>query len=80
MEICPTGEVFKLAPENEAFWELFQRILPGLPNGMGGLNLAAIMTVMDLYQVPQGQRPIIFDKCLVMISLLRENSDRRADA
>ncbi len=69
---CPTKEVPKPSPENELFWQLFQRILPGLPNGMGGYNLEAIETVMNLYQVPEGQRPIIFDKCLAVITVIQE--------
>ena len=67
----------ELAPANQGFWQLFQRMLPGLPNGMGGYNLEAITTVMELYQVPEGQRPIIFDKCLAVITVIQEIASKK---
>ncbi|MBU1067661.1 hypothetical protein KKE60_07720 [Patescibacteria group bacterium] len=69
---CPTGEIARLAPENERFWDLFSRILPGLCDGFGGFNYRAIEFVMDVQNVSAGQRPIIFDKCLIMISVIEE--------
>ena len=76
MDKCPTKEVPKPSPENERFWQLFQRMLPGLPNGMGGWNVQVIETVMNLYQVPPGQRPIIWDKCLAVITVLQEMASK----
>ncbi|MBW2341222.1 MAG: hypothetical protein JRF50_12915 [Deltaproteobacteria bacterium] len=72
VEACHTGEVPKLIRENEPFWFLFQRMLPGLFDGYGGVNFTAIFQVLDLYKVPAGQRPIIHDKCLVVIAAVRE--------
>jgi len=69
---CPTGEVPKLMRENEPFWFVFQRMLPGLFDGYGGVRFAAIGEVLDLYGVPQGQRPIVHDSCLVVIGVIRE--------
>jgi len=69
---CPTNEVPKLMAENEPFWFVFQRMLPGLFDGYGGVNFAAIIQVLDLYGVPAGQRPIVHDGCLTVIGAIRE--------
>lgn len=72
MDVCPTGEVPKLAAENKGFWFLFMRMLPGLMDGYGAFKFEAIKYVMDEYQVEPGQRPIIHEKCLVVMSAIRE--------
>ena len=77
VDACPTNEIPKLAPENEWFWSLFQRMLPGLPNGMGGWNFQVIELVMNLYQVPKGQRLIIWDKCMAVITVLQEIASKK---
>jgi len=70
VEECPSHELVKLQRGNEGFWFLFQRILPGLQDGFGGFNYDAIIKVFDLYQVPSGQRVLLFDKCLIVISAI----------
>ncbi len=72
VDACPTGEVPKLSAENRRFWLLFERILPGLFDGWGGVNYSAIREVLDLYEVPAGERPIAFDKCLVVVEVIQE--------
>ncbi len=69
---CSRGEVFKLSPVNRKFFSIFQRMLPGLFDGLGGVNYSAITQVMDLYHIPDGQRPIIMDKVLIMTAAQRE--------
>lgn len=69
---CPTGEVAVLAPENQKFWALFLRMLPGLVDGLGGFDYSAITTVMDVYGVPPGERLVIFDKALAVIYGIQE--------
>jgi len=69
---CVSHELVKLHEGNEGFWFLFQRILPGLQDGFGGFNYDAINIVFDLYKmwITSGQRPLLFDKCLIVISAI----------
>lgn len=61
-----------MAPENERFVFLLWKILPGLCDGYGGFNYDAISFVLDRYGVPEGQQPIIIDRCLVIINAIQE--------
>ena len=69
---CPTGEVPKLLPGNRRFWEICRAALPGLFDGFGGVNYLAISYIMDLYGVPEGQRPIVHDKFLAVVKGIDE--------
>lgn len=71
---CPrdADKVPKLDQENEGFWFLMLRILPGLSNGFGGFDYNAIINVFNIYEVPQGQRPILHDKCLIVMRAISE--------
>jgi len=69
---CPAGEVPKLSPPNLRAWFLISRILPALMDGYGGVNYGTIEAVFRIYQVPSGQRPILLDKCIAVISAIRE--------
>lgn len=72
MNECPTGEIPKLSPENRGFWFLFSRILPGLMDGYGAFKFETIGYIMNEYQVDPGQRPVIHEKCLIVMSAIRE--------
>jgi len=72
---CPTKEVQKLLPANQRAVEFFYRMLPGLQNGMGGWDYGAIREVFDAYRVSKGERPVLFDKCLVMIEAIKRTRE-----
>lgn len=57
----------KLSEENDRFWFLASRFLPGLHNGMGGYHYDAIGAVYDEYGVDRDERPILFDRAIVLI-------------
>ena len=69
---CPHGEVFKLSEENKGFWFLFKRSLPFVSNGMGGFDIKAIKYVFNTYDVSKPEIPILYDKALLMISVITE--------
>lgn len=69
---CPTGEVPKLCEKNRGFKFLLDRMLPGLCDAYGGFDFNAIGHVFELYGVPEGQRPVIHDKLMVVIDVIRE--------
>lgn len=72
---CPTGQIPKIMEGNEAFLDLFDRILPGLFDAWGGLHIDTVQTVCDLRAVPPGERPIILDKVLMCVKAIREVED-----
>lgn len=69
---CPAGEVPKLSPSNLRAWFLISRILPGLFDGYGAANYEAIEAVFRIYQTPPGQRAVLLDKCIIVISAIQE--------
>ncbi len=73
---CPSKDestrVPKLAESNQGWWRLFRRMQPFLWDGFGGVRIEAVREVMTEFHVPTGQRPIIFDKCLVAIAAIRD--------
>ena len=74
----PTDKIPKLSEDNRRFWILFQKILPGLNTGFGGFDYQAIESVFNILQVNCGQRPILLDRCLIVISVIqtiREKQD-----
>jgi len=74
-ETCQTGEVPKLIEENQGFWELFLKILPGLFDGYGAPRFESIVAVFDVFGVKPGQRPVLMDKCLALIHVIKEIRD-----
>ena len=72
MDECPIKEVPKLLPENSRFLFLWARIVPFLFSGMGGADAQAVVAVFDMYQIDHSQRPVLLDKCLVILSAIRE--------
>ena len=66
-------------PENQPFWFLFMRMLPGITDAYGAFKFEAIKYVMDEYQVEAGQRPIIHEKCLSVMSAIREIQDEEEE-
>jgi len=70
---CPTGEVVRLARENEYFNNvIWPRVSPGLSNGFGGVNYDAIQFVFNLLQIPGGEQPVIFDQVLAVTAAINE--------
>ena len=62
----------KFDPEDSLVVYLFNRILPGLSNGMGGYNFQAIDSILDKYRINREAQPELYDKILVMISAISE--------
>ena len=69
----------KLRPENRLPWFLFQRVLPGLFNGMGGVNYQAIDSVFANYGIRYEVRPLLFDGLIVMIEAIMELRRQKRD-
>jgi len=74
---CPYGEVPKLSDENKKFWWLFERIQPGLYDGFGGINYAAITEAFRIYGVPASQRPVVFERCLLAAAAIKEVKEQK---
>jgi len=72
VEECPTGEVAKLARSNERFWFLVQRILPGAFDGWGAVQYGAIDSVLRAFGVPREEHAVIYEKCLTVLTVIRE--------
>ena len=73
---CPTGEVARLSEENRKFWHLFIKMLPGLCTAEGGFDFRAIDFVFETYRVPEGQRFILLDRCIIVIDVIKEIRQR----
>jgi len=71
-----TEKVYRLDRANHGFYQFWQLVSPGLHNGMGGFNYDAIDQVCRIHHVPDGQRPILHEKCLVMINEIRKARER----
>lgn len=68
---CPKGRAFKLSEENEEFWELFQRAMPGLIT-QGGFDYTALKTVFDVYALPVYRQIYYLDKAVCLLAVIRE--------
>lgn len=73
---CPTGEVARLSEENRKFWHLFMRMFHGLCTAEGGFDFKAIDFVFETYRVPEYQRAILHDRCIIVIDVIREIRER----
>lgn len=67
-----TDRIPKLSRENERFRHYFTRMLPGLFDGFGGCNYQSITSVLETYRVPLGERPVVMDKALVLVEVMRQ--------
>lgn len=67
VEKCPGGDIPKLSRENKKAWWLLNRMLPGFYSAQGGFDYSVISLVFNLYNVPAGQRPILYDKFIHVI-------------
>ena len=65
-------KVPKLSEENERFSFLLHKILPVLCDGYGGFRHDAIAFAIELYGIPENQRPIIYDRCLTIVNVIQE--------
>lgn len=70
---CPRGEVPRLMSENERFrLFLVSRIFPGLCDGWGAFRYETISEAFRMYNIPDGERPVLMDKCLMVIRAIQE--------
>lgn len=69
---CPTGEVPRLLEANRLIWWFFQRIIPGVFDGNRTVKPDFILKAMELYGVPRGERPVVYEMCLALIAGIRE--------
>jgi hypothetical protein len=69
---CPTREIPKLLKENHSFMLFFMEVLPVLFDGFGAIRIEALMTFFKIYNVPQGERRVIWRKSLAVIQAIRE--------
>ena len=76
VDICPIGKVPKLTEENERFRFLLFKALPVLCDGFGGFRHDAIDYVLNMYNVPEEQKPIIYDRFLLVIDAIEEARER----
>jgi len=51
-------------------------MLPGLIDPSGSFFFDAVGFVFEIYRVPEGQKPILFDKCLVVISEIKKTRSK----
>jgi hypothetical protein len=54
-------------PDNIDAWAFIQRSLPGLIRGDGGYDFQSFVTVLDVFEVDRGKRPLLFEKMLVYV-------------
>lgn len=69
---CPTGEVPRLNPGLLDFWRVFQQALVGLFDGMGGVNLGNLDSVLDNYGITDGRRLVWYEWGLSAIRVIKE--------
>ncbi len=69
---CPRGRTYRISEENEEFRFLFDRMAPALCRPDGSFDYSAIANVFEIYGITGKAREFMFDKCLIMIGLIRE--------
>jgi hypothetical protein len=69
---CPTKEMPKLRGEIKPFWAFFETVLPGLFDGMGGMQYSTIQSACDIWGVSRGERPIVLHYSLIVAAVIRE--------
>lgn len=82
MDACLKGKIPKLTPENRRFKAVvLDRVLPGLPNGFGGFQYAAIDSVLNRFNFPPGTAQVLYDRCIVAIKAIQHvRSQEKEDA
>ena len=68
---CPSGRIPYLEQANIEIWELFQAILPGVINGMGGYNYEAIRLVFESYNIGKEKWAEYTNKILLLLDVVR---------
>lgn len=68
---CPEGKIPFLRPANRDIWNVFQMIMPGLGNGMGGMDYTAIQVTFDNCNIEQKVRPYWFPRIVKLIDVAR---------
>ena len=86
-----TDKVPKRSEENRRFWLLFEKMMPALVKHKIQLGIkegrlamfewvefdyAAIDHVLNNYSIPTGQRPIIYDKCIAVIKIIKKRKSK----
>jgi hypothetical protein len=64
---CPRGIMPKLSNSNALFWTFYRKISISLFNGMGGFSLAPIPDLLKVYNVPNGQHSIFYDRLFIVL-------------
>jgi hypothetical protein len=68
---CPKERAFKLSLENEEFWGIFSKALPGLLT-QTGFDYSALKTVFDIYELPVWTRIYWFEKAVCILGVIQE--------
>lgn len=68
----PTEKIPKLSEDNRKFWNLFIKILPGLCRFDNSFSYNSIDSVFRTWGVKEGQRPVLLDRCLIVIGVIQE--------
>jgi hypothetical protein len=77
LDKCPYDRVIKLNAENEEFEPFLHRILPGLCRPDGSFDYGAITNIFDIYELEGEARQFLFDKCLIMMGVIREMREKQ---
>jgi len=76
-EKCPRGLVPKISKSNALFWSFFRRINVSLYNGMGGFQTGHIKGLLSDYGVPEGQKPVFYDKLFIVLECINDAHRKR---
>jgi hypothetical protein len=77
LDECPKGRTVKLKSENEEFEFYWQRIIPGIMRPDGSFDFQAITNIFSIYGLGLEAQQYLFDKCLIMIGLIREAREKK---
>lgn len=59
---------------------LVRKIGPALHDGLGGINTTAIRDAFELFGVPPGARPMMFERVMAYCAGLTDDGRRKAEA
>ena len=76
---CPIGNVPKLLVENEDFWQIFLKMLPGLIYDNGGVNYASAQIIIDALGIEKTSHAVIYDKINICAVAIREAQERERE-
>ena len=69
-----------MLPVNQRIWRLFQLMLPGLFNGMGGVDYTAIEVTFNMEKVDERSRSHLFSQIVRLIEVIKTEQRKKNES